>query len=67
MNINLTFLGQFLLIFWFIPLLSIIFSKKVSGKEKLAWLLAMIFVSWFAWVFYMLLAPLKPKQIELQS
>ncbi|MDN3650829.1 hypothetical protein QWZ13_18130 [Reinekea marina] len=67
MNINLTFLGQFLLIIWFIPLLSIIFSKKVSGKEKLAWLLAMIFVSWFAWVFYMLLAPLKPKQIELQS
>ncbi|MDN3649578.1 hypothetical protein QWZ13_11690 [Reinekea marina] len=67
MNINLTFLGHFLLIFWFIPLLSIIFSKKVSGKEKLAWLLAMIFVSWFAWVFYMLLALLKPKQIELQS
>jgi len=33
-------------------------SNKVSGKEKLAWILAITFVSWFAWLFFALLAPL---------
>ncbi len=36
-------------------------SDNVEGNEKLAWLLAMFFISWFAWIFYMLLAPLKSK------
>ena len=34
-------------------------SDRTSGGEKLAWILAVIFISWFAWIFYMLLAPLK--------
>jgi len=46
---------------WFLPFLSILFSKKVGGTEKLAWILAVLFISWFAWVFYLLLAPLKKK------
>ena len=66
MSFNLTFIGMFLLTFWFLSFLTIIFSKKVAGGEKLAWLLAMIFISWFAWVFYLLLAPIKPRQLERQ-
>jgi len=45
---------------WFLPLIIIITDNKTSGNEKFAWLLAVIFISWFAWIFYLLLAPLKP-------
>jgi hypothetical protein len=46
---------------WLLPILIIISSSKTTGGEKLAWVLAVIFVSWFAWVFYLLLAPIKNK------
>ena len=46
-------------IVWLVPILIIVSSKKTSGGEKVAWVLAVIFVSWFAWIFYMLLAPIK--------
>lgn len=46
---------------WLVPILLIIGSKKVSGTEKMAWILAIIFISWFAWVFFWLLAPLSKK------
>ena len=44
---------------WLLPIIIIISSSKTTGGEKIAWVLAVIFVSWFAWVFYMLLAPIK--------
>jgi len=47
---------------WLLPLISILFSGKTSGSEKLAWILAVLFISWFAWIFYLLLAPLKKKK-----
>jgi hypothetical protein len=43
---------------WLLPIVLILRSKKTNGAEKLFWLLAVIFVSWFAWIFYVLLAPL---------
>ncbi len=46
---------------WLIPLISILFSRKTTGSEKLAWILAVFFISWFAWIFYLLLAPTKKK------
>jgi O-antigen/teichoic acid export membrane protein len=46
---------------WLLPFITIIFSSKTSGREKLAWLLAVIFISWFAWIFYLLLAPIRKK------
>lgn len=46
---------------WVLPILIIISSNKTTGGEKLAWVLAVIFISWFAWIFYMLLAPVKAK------
>ena len=53
-------LGAFLLtaFIWFLPILLILRSDKTNGAEKLFWILAVIFVSWFAWIFYALLAPL---------
>ena len=47
---------------WLIPFIMVAKSDNVEGNEKLAWLLAMFFISWFAWIFYMLLAPIKPRQ-----
>jgi len=47
---------------WLLPILNIMRSRKTSGGEKLAWILAVIFISWFAWIFYLLLAPLKKKE-----
>ncbi|MFB9109515.1 hypothetical protein [Flavobacterium gyeonganense] len=46
---------------WLLPILSILFSRKTTGGEKLAWILAVLFISWFAWIFYLLLAPIKKK------
>lgn len=46
---------------WLLPILWIISSGKTNSSEKLAWILAVVFVSWFAFIFYLLLAPLKPK------
>lgn len=49
-------------IIWLLPILLILNSEKTTGGEKLAWILAIIFLSWFAWIFYFLLAPIKPRQ-----
>lgn len=49
------------LFIWLLPILIIVASDKTTGGEKLAWILAIIFLSWFAWVFYFLLAPIKKK------
>jgi len=47
---------------WLLPILFIGMSDRTSGREKVAWILAVIFISWFAWVFYLLLAPLKRRE-----
>jgi hypothetical protein len=44
---------------WILPIIAILFSRRTSGSEKLAWILAVVFISWFAWIFYILLAPVK--------
>ena len=53
--------GVLFFIVWMIPIILIGVSDRTSGGEKLAWILAVIFVSWFAWIFYLLLAPLKSR------
>lgn len=47
---------------WLLPILIIANSNKTSGGEKAAWILAIIFLSWFAWIFYFLVAPIKPRR-----
>ena len=44
---------------WLLPIIIILRSSKTSGGEKLAWILLILFVSWLAWIFYWLLAPIK--------
>lgn len=57
--------GLVVFFFWIIPILAIGISDRTSGGEKLAWILAVIFVSWFAWIFYLLLAPLKSRRYSV--
>jgi len=49
------------IIIWLLPMFLIVKSSKTSGAEKLVWLLAVLFISWFAWILYMLLAPVGVK------
>jgi hypothetical protein len=51
--------------FWIIPIVAIAISDRTQGGEKLAWLLMVIFISWFAWIFYLLLAPLKSERYSV--
>lgn len=44
---------------WLLQVLMIIKSNRTTRNEKIAWVLAVIFISWFAWLFYLLPAPLK--------
>jgi hypothetical protein len=50
------------LLIWLLPILIIACSDKTTGGEKLAWILAIVFLSWFAWIFYFLLAPIKERR-----
>jgi hypothetical protein len=52
-------LGFFFL--WLLPILIIANSDKTTGGEKLCWILAIVFLSWFAWILYFFLAPIKQK------
>jgi len=47
---------------WLLPIILILRSDKTSGAEKLLWLIAVLFISWFAWILYMLLAPIGYRQ-----
>ena len=49
-------------IIWLLPIILILKSPKTSGGEKLFWLLAVLFISWFAWIIYLLLAPIGSKE-----
>ena len=46
---------------WLLPIVLIAASDKVGGAEKILWILAMIFLSWFAWIFYFFFAPVFDK------
>jgi hypothetical protein len=46
------------LFIWLLPILIIASSDRTTGGEKVAWILAIVFLSWFAWIFYFLLAPI---------
>lgn len=48
----------FIFIVWFSPIMLIVSSDRTRGGEKVAWILAIFFISWFAWIFYMMIAPI---------
>ena len=49
---------------WLLPIVLIAASDKVGGAEKILWILAIVFLSWFAWIFYFFFAPVfdKPRR-----
>ncbi|MCK5864831.1 MAG: PLDc N-terminal domain-containing protein [Marinobacter adhaerens] len=58
-DLNMTIAFFIVSIGWLLPIIIILRSNRTSGGEKLAWILLIIFVSWLAWIFYWLLAPIK--------
>jgi hypothetical protein len=42
---------------WLLPIVIIAASDKVGTAEKILWILAIIFLSWFAWILYFFFAP----------
>jgi hypothetical protein len=43
---------------WVLPIVIIAASDKVTTSEKILWILAIVFLSWFAWILYFFFAPL---------
>lgn len=64
-DLNMTIAFLIVSIGWLLPIIIILRSSKTSGGEKLAWILLIIFVSWLAWIFYWLLAPIKKVERRL--
>jgi hypothetical protein len=62
-SIFLMFGALLWLFIWLLPMVLIGISDRTCGKEKVAWILAVIFISWFAWIFYLLLAPLQRPRV----
>ena len=51
-----------IVIVWGIPLGFIVSDPLISKKERMIWIFAVVFVSWFAWLLYFLVAPVLPKE-----
>lgn len=49
------------MLIWLLPIVLIVVSDKVGPAEKLLWILAIVFLSWFAWIFYFFFAPVFDK------
>ena len=46
------------LIVWLMPVILIAKSQRTQGAEKLLWVLITVFLCWFAWIVYLLIAPI---------
>ncbi len=46
-------------IIWLVPILLIATSDRTSTREKLGWILLVIFISWFSWALYLIFAPIR--------
>ena len=53
------------LLAWLLPIILIARSDRTQGGEKLFWVLVTLFVSWFAWIIYLLVAPISKKLEKL--
>ena len=62
-TLGMALLGGLAVFFiWLLPMLIIAASDKTTTGEKICWILAILCLSWFAWVFYFFLAPIKPRR-----
>lgn len=68
MDINPSVIGQILgaivavTIIWGVPLGFILSDPIISKKERIIWVFATVFVSWFAWLLYLWVAPVLPRE-----
>ena len=44
-------------VLWLLPIVIIAASDRVGTAEKILWILAIICLSWFAWILYFFFAP----------
>lgn len=51
-----------IVVLWGIPLGFILSDPIISRKERIIWVFAVVFVSWFAWLLYFLVAPVLPRE-----
>lgn len=50
-----------ILLVWLLPIIDIARSSKVDKDEKLIWIFACLALSWFCWILFYALAPLKKR------
>jgi hypothetical protein len=50
----------FIIVFWITPIMMIIKNQETSKKEKALWIFAAFFVSWFAFILFVFIAPVLP-------
>lgn len=50
-----------MLLIWLAPLIDIALSRKVDRDEKLVWIFLCLALSWFCWILFYALAPVKQK------
>ena len=65
MGVSIVF-SIFYLAIWFLSFWIIATSDETTDFEKIAWLLAMFCLSWFASVFYFFCTPTKPRRRHFQ-
>ncbi|WP_298774606.1 hypothetical protein [uncultured Shewanella sp.] len=53
------------IIAWIAPMAFIACSSKISKFEKIAWVVAIIFISWFAFVVYLLVRKIKMNRLKI--
>lgn len=46
-------------IIWILPVILISTSSRASPRERLAWVLLVVFISWFSWALYLIFAPVR--------
>jgi len=50
----------FIFVFWVTPIAMIMKNQEASKKEKVLWIFAAFFVSWFAFILFVFIAPVFP-------
>ncbi len=50
-----------ILLVWLLPIIDIARSSRVDKDEKLIWIFACLALSWFCWILFYALAPLKKR------
>lgn len=53
-----------IVLIWLLPVLDVYRSNKISQSERILWLFACVFVSWWAWICFYLFAPVFKKDIR---